>query len=99
MKRTRRKQVPGMCCSTAFVRTVQVLKNRFGLSVLLLLLALSCKAQTNVYSIWVYAGGVSQRELCSFTFPFPPRNYRLTESRWTEDADGLTVSFVNHTKA
>lgn len=78
---------------------MQGLKNKFVFLTLLLLTSLCCKAQSNVYSLSVYAGGTSYRELCSFDFPFPPHKYRLTERSWREDANGFTIMDIRHKKA
>jgi hypothetical protein len=69
---------------------MQALKTKSILSALVLLISLCCEAQ-NVYSLSVYAGGTSSRDLCSFAFPFPPHQYKLTERSWYENANGLTI--------
>ena len=48
-------------------------------------------AQTNVYSLAIYAGGTSCSEVCSFDIPFPPYHYRIAQRSRYEDADGLVI--------
>jgi hypothetical protein len=81
------------------VRTVQTLKTKSVLSTLVLMFSLYCEAQSNVYSLAIYSGGTSYRQLCSFSFPFPPYRYELTERSWREDANGLTIMDIRHKKA
>jgi hypothetical protein len=55
-------------------------------------------AQSNVYSVAIYAGGTSYREVCSFEIPFPPYHYKVTQRSRYEDADGLVIIDVGHEK-
>jgi hypothetical protein len=75
---------------------MEILKNKFYLSILLLLTSSCCMAQ--VYRIGAYSGGTSYYSLCSHVFAFPPYKYKLTELQWSEDADGLTIMDVNRKK-
>jgi hypothetical protein len=49
-----------------------------------------------VYSVAVYAGGISYLEICSLSFPFPPQHYTLTERSWREDARGFNIMDIGH---
>ncbi|MCO5051804.1 MAG: hypothetical protein M9920_05830 [Verrucomicrobiae bacterium] len=68
------------------------------LSLSLIVGSLCCQAQTNVYSIAIYAGGTSYREICSMMLPFPPYHYKLTERSRYEDARGLVIIDVGREK-
>jgi bifunctional DNA-binding transcriptional regulator/antitoxin component of YhaV-PrlF toxin-antitoxin module len=46
-------------------------------------------AQSNVYSMSIYAGGTSYQVLCAFDIPFPPYHDKITQRSRFEDADGL----------
>jgi len=76
--------------SAASARAMQLLKAKFVLATVALLISYCCEAQ-NVYSLSIYAGGTSYRALCSFEFPFAPHKFKLTEQSWTEDSNGFTV--------
>src|SRR5690349_2550341 len=52
--------------------------------------------QSNVYSLAIYAGGTAYASFCSFTVPFPPYHYQLTERSWYEDTNGLGIMDLNH---
>ena len=69
------------------------------LAAVLLMARCRCEAQSNVYSVAIYAGGTSYRELCSFDFPFPPYHFSITERSWYEDVNGLTIIDVGREKA
>jgi hypothetical protein len=58
---------------------MQSLKTKLFSATLLLLSSEWCKAQSNVYSLAVYAGGTSYKDLCSFELPFAPHQFKLTE--------------------
>ncbi len=60
--------------------------------------AVQALAQSNVYSVAIYAGGTSYQEVCSFEIPFPPYYYKVTERNRYEDADGLVIIDVGHEK-
>lgn len=79
-------------------RTMLGSKTKFALAALALLVSTRCEAQ-NVYSLSVYAGGVSCRDLCSFSFPFPPQHYQVAERSWLEDENGYTIVDIEHKKA
>ena len=55
--------------------------------------AISTKAlaQSNVYSLSVYAGGTSYQDLCAFDFQLPPFHYKLTLRSRYETSDGLVI--------
>lgn len=55
-------------------------------------------AQSNVYSLAIYAGGTSYQTLCAFDIPFPPYHYKITQRSRYEDADGLVIIAVGHEK-
>jgi len=69
------------------------------LFMLTLFASLCCEAQSNVYSLSIYACGTSYTELCSLRFPFSPNHYKLTAISWREDARGGTIMDPNHTNA
>jgi hypothetical protein len=75
-------------------RAMRALK--FIIVILALQVSWCCHAQ--VYSVAAYAGGTSYRQICSFTFPFFPYRYALTERNWYADANGLTIIDVGHEK-
>jgi len=56
----------------------------------------SARAQSNVYSLGIFAGGTSYQELCSFDIPFPPYHYKITERGRYEDTNGLVIIDVGH---
>jgi hypothetical protein len=60
---------------------------------------LGAQAQSNVYSLAIYAGGTSYQELCSFTLPFFPYRYKLTERNRYEDSSGLVIIDIGREKA
>jgi hypothetical protein len=78
---------------------MRTMKTRFLLAVLALLVPTWCKAQSNVYSMSVYAGGVSSTDLCYYDFPFPPHHFRLSERSWLEDSHGFTVMDLAHKRS
>jgi hypothetical protein len=49
------------------------------------------RALDNVYSLAIYAGGTSYRDLCSFNFPFSQYHFQITERSWYEDTNGFTI--------
>ena len=53
--------------------------------------ACACAHCQNVYSLGIYSAGNTWTDLCSLSVPFPPYQYKLTERRWYEDANGLTI--------
>lgn len=67
-----------------------------SLAILALLFALHGWAQSNIFSVSVYASGTSWTELCSLALPFPPHNYKLTEESSYEDAYGYTIMDYGH---
>lgn len=67
--------------------------------ILTLLASLCCEAQSNVYSLSIYATGTSYTELCSLILPFPPNHYKLTDRSWQEDANGFYVVDFSHRDA
>lgn len=78
---------------------MQISKAKFLLAMLALLVPAWCKAQSNVYRLSVYAGGVSRADLCCFNLPFPPHHFRLSERSWLEDRRGFTIMDLNNKKA
>jgi hypothetical protein len=78
---------------------MQPLNKKPIVAMLALLLSWRCHAQSNVYSVAIYSGGTSYRELCSLSLPFPPNHYKLTERSWREDSNGLTIMDIQHRNA
>jgi hypothetical protein len=67
---------------------------------ILAMLTLSASSRcAQVYSVAVYAGGTSYRDICSCDYPFSPRRYQVTERCWLEDGNGCTIIDVGHKKA
>ena len=54
------------------------------------------QAQSNVYSLGIYAGGTSYQVLCALDIPFPPYHYKITQRSRYEDADGLVIIDAGH---
>ena len=49
------------------------------------------QGQSNVYSVAIYSGGTSYRELLSLNFPFYPYRYTVTKRSRFEDGKGLVI--------
>jgi hypothetical protein len=47
-------------------------------------------AQSNVYSLAIYAGGTSYQELCWLDLPFPPYHYKITQRSRYENAEAAS---------
>jgi hypothetical protein len=75
------------------------LNKKSVVAILALMLSWRCHTQSNVYSVAIYSGGTSYREICSLSLPFPPNHYKLTERSWREDSNGLTVMDIQHKNA
>ena len=71
---------------------------KLALSALTFALAATCHAQP-VYSVGIHSGGVTYYQLCSFTSPFPPYYYELTERCWFTDTNGLVIIGIGGEKA
>jgi hypothetical protein len=71
---------------------MQILKSKFLLSTVLVLIAAHCRAQ--VYSVGAYSFGTTYFTLSSTSLPFPPYKYTLTKVSWSEDANGFTITDV-----
>jgi hypothetical protein len=78
------------------MRTMRTLRREHVFVLISLLASLCCQAQ--VYSVAIFSGGTSYRELCSFDIPFPPYHYKLTERSRYEDTNGLVIIDVGHEK-
>ncbi len=68
------------------------------LSAVAVVAATQVSAQSNVYSLAIYAGGTSYHDLCSFDLPFPAYHLKITQRSRYEDAEGGVVMDVKHDK-
>jgi hypothetical protein len=78
---------------------MQTSKRKFLLAIFVSLAPVWCRAQSNVYTLSVYAGGVSYSDICSFDFPFAPHQFRLSKRTWLENDRGFTIMSLGHKKA
>ena len=88
------------CCETFGTRHMKPLASKLVLSAAALAAGIAAKAlaQSNVYSLSIYAGGTSYQDLCALDFPLPPFHYKITQRSRYEDADGLVIMDPGHEK-
>jgi len=74
-------------------RHMKLLASGLLLSVAALAAAVAVKAlaQSNVYSLSIYAGRTSYQDLCALDFPLPPFHYKVTQRSRYETTAGAVA--------